>query len=122
MSLDGLTAVVTGAAAGIGRSCAIRLAQDGADVAVMDRNEDGLAETATTIEATGRRCVAIPVDLTDRAALEAAFAEASTTLGTISVLHSNAGGPPGVAARTFAKSSYEQFDRFIALNLTQNVD
>ena len=66
MSLEGQNAVVTGAASGIGRACAVRLAQDGADVAIFDVDERGLADTAALIDDTGQRCVPVTVDLLDR--------------------------------------------------------
>ena len=73
MSLEGMNAVVTGSAGGIGRACAVRLAQDGADLAVLDIDGDGLAETAKLVEATGRRCLPVTLDLLDRDAIAAAF-------------------------------------------------
>ncbi|MEM7091750.1 MAG: SDR family NAD(P)-dependent oxidoreductase [Actinomycetota bacterium] len=115
-------AVVTGAGSGIGQACAQRLAEDGCQVAALDLDEAGLAETTARIEEAGHRCMAVTVDLLDRLALETAFATVRDQLGLISILHSNAGGTGGVASRTFAKSSYEQWDRYIALNLTQNID
>ena len=51
MSLEGKVAVVTGSAGGIGRACAIRLAQDGADVGLLDLKEAELAETKALVEA-----------------------------------------------------------------------
>ena len=72
-SEHGLSAVVTGAASGIGRACAIRLAQDGADVAVLDIDGEGLAETAKLVEGAGRSCLPVTLDLLDREAIEAAF-------------------------------------------------
>lgn len=122
MSLAGQVAVVTGAAKGIGRACAVRLAHDGADVAILDIDEAALAETEAQVEAEGVRCEAIGLDLTDRDQIVAAFERVTTTLGPVSVLHSNAGGAAGVQPRTFAKAAIEQFDQTIALNLTQNVD
>ena len=122
MSLDGQNAVVTGAASGIGRACAVRLAQDGADVAIFDVDERGLADTAALIDDTGQRCVPVTVDLLDRAAIGAAFTEVREQLGHVSVLHSNAGGTAGARVRTFANSDDDQWDTLTALNLGQNID
>jgi 3-hydroxybutyrate dehydrogenase len=65
MTLSGRTAVVTGGASGIGRACALRLAEDGASVVVLDRDEAGAAEVAGL--AGGR---AVGLDLTDLAAID----------------------------------------------------
>ncbi len=122
MSLDGMHAVVTGAASGIGRACAVRLAEDGADVAVLDIDEAGLVETAALVEATGRRCLPVAVDLLDRSAIVTAFDRVKAELGPVTVLHSNAGGTAGDRVRTFANSDDRQWDTMTALNLGQNVD
>lgn len=122
MSLAAQTAVVTGSAAGIGRACAIRLAEDGADIAALDIDDAGVRETARLVEATGRRCVPIAVDLLDRTSLSDAFAQVADELGSVSVLHSNAGGTGGEPVRTFAKSEVGQWDRLTQLNLGQNID
>ncbi|MEM9564932.1 MAG: SDR family NAD(P)-dependent oxidoreductase [Actinomycetota bacterium] len=122
MSLDGMRAVVTGSASGIGRACAVRLAEDGADVAVFDIDEAGLAETAALVEETGRRCLPVTVDLLDRAAIAEAFDRVNADLGPIAVLHSNAGGTAGERVRTFAKSDDRQWDTMTTLNLGQNID
>lgn len=115
-------AVVTGAGSGIGRACAQRLAVDGATVALLDVDEAGLEETVALIEGEGHRCLPVGVDLVDRADLERAFGVVRDRLGPVTVLHSNAGGAGGAPTRTFAKSDYGQWDRMIALNLTQNID
>ena len=117
-----MNAVVTGAAGGIGRACAIRLAEDGADVAVLDLDAEGIGETAARIEALGRRALAIELDLLERPAIEEAFARVKSQLGRIAVLHSNAGGSLRRNERTFVKSDYEQWDYMTALNLRQNID
>jgi 3-hydroxybutyrate dehydrogenase len=67
MTLDGRTAVVTGGASGIGRACALRLAQEGATVVVLDRDEAAAATVATEI---GGRARAITADLTDLDAID----------------------------------------------------
>ena len=122
MSLEGKNAVVTGSASGIGRACAIRLAQDGADVAVLDVNAEGLAETAKLVEQTGRRCVPVTVDLLDRDAIEAAFGRVRSELGSVGILHNNAGGSLRRDIRTFAKSKPDQWDYMLGLNLNQAAD
>ncbi len=122
MSLEGKVAVVTGAATGIGRACAVRLAQDGADVAVLDLNAEGLDETVRLIESEGRKGLAVVVDLLDREALKGAFARVRDALGAVGILHNNAGGSLRSDVRPFAKSSADQWDYFIALNLTAAAD
>lgn len=64
-NLSGKTAIVTGASKGIGRSIALLLAQNGADIALMARNEEGLKEVAKEIESTGQKALPVSVDLTD---------------------------------------------------------
>jgi NAD(P)-dependent dehydrogenase (short-subunit alcohol dehydrogenase family) len=122
MSLEGMIAVVTGAASGIGRASAIRLAQDGADIAVLDLNEEGIVETARDVEATGRRCLPVAVDLLERSEISAAFARVREELGHVSILHNNAGGSLRRDIKTFAKSDPDQWDYMVTLNLRQAVD
>lgn len=122
MSLEGSVAVVTGSASGIGRASAIRLAQDGADIAVLDINEEGLAETASGVKAAGRRCLPLKVDLLEREEITDAFARVEEELGRVSILHNNAGGSLRRDIRTFAKSDADQWDYMVTLNLRQAVD
>ena len=71
MRLSGKTVLITGAARGIGQAIAERLAAAGADVAVADLRRGMLDETVSRIEAHGRRAVAIEVDVTQRAQVDA---------------------------------------------------
>ncbi len=122
MSLEGMNAVVTGAASGIGRACAVRLGQDGADVAVLDIDAEGLAETAKQVEGVGRRCLPVTVDLLEREAIAAAFDRVKSELGPVAILHNNAGGSRRRDIRTFRKSGSDQWDYMLGLNLGQVAD
>ncbi len=72
--LTGRTAFVTGAASGIGRACAVLLAEAGATVHCADRDNQGLDETATLVKDTGGTAHTHPLDVTDRARLKEAVA------------------------------------------------
>jgi NAD(P)-dependent dehydrogenase (short-subunit alcohol dehydrogenase family) len=90
--LGGLVALVTGASAGIGRHLAEGLAARGAAVAGLARGGDRLrAAMAEVAEATGARTLAVPADVTDAAAVEAAVAEVTRELGPVGLLVNNAG-------------------------------
>ncbi len=91
-SLSGRNAVVTGGSRGIGRAIALALAEAGADVALTYRERVGDAQDVVRlIEALGRRAIAVPMDVTNRASVEAAAKDARGALGPISVLVNNAG-------------------------------
>lgn len=83
-------AVVTGASRGIGRTIAVRLGRGGATVCLIARTERDIGEVAAGIEAAGGRARSIAADVTDRGAVERAFATAQE-LGPISLLVNNAG-------------------------------
>ena len=82
---------MSGAANGIGRASALRLAREGTDLAVIDREGDPLQEVARTIEALGRRVLPITADWTDAAAVRDAFAAARLEFGRIDILFNNVG-------------------------------
>ena len=90
--LTGKKALVTGASRGIGRGIALAYARAGADVALLARNADLLAEVAAEVEALGRRAVVASVDVLDADATRAATTEAIAALGGLDVLVNNAGG------------------------------
>jgi len=112
--LDGKVAVVTGASSGLGVACAIGLAEAGADVVVAARRAEALQETAKRIEATGRRALAVPTDVTDPEACKALIAAAVAEFGRVDVLVNNAGIGTAVPA---LRETPEQFRSVIDLNL-----
>lgn len=84
-------AVVTGAARGIGAAVAVRLADDGLDVAVLDLDADACAETVAAVQAKGRNALAVGADVSDEASVVKAVAAIAENLGAPSVLVNNAG-------------------------------
>ncbi len=91
MSTTPRTAVVTGAARGIGAGIAKRMAADGHAVAVLDLDEGSCATTVSAIEDAGGKALAVGVDVSDPAAVEAAVARIAETLGPPTILVNNAG-------------------------------
>ncbi|GAA3723248.1 bifunctional rhamnulose-1-phosphate aldolase/short-chain dehydrogenase [Plantactinospora mayteni] len=89
-ALAGRVALVTGGGSGIGAAIARRLAAEGACVVVADRNVEGAATVAGEIGNTDR-AVAVPVDVTESAGIEAAFAEAALAFGGVDLVVNNAG-------------------------------
>ena len=90
--LDGRVAVVTGAARGLGRATALGLARFGADLAICDRDEEGLASCRDEIEALGRRCHVAVLDVREEEPVREFMAGVRDALGAIDVLVNNAGG------------------------------
>jgi 7-alpha-hydroxysteroid dehydrogenase len=93
--LDGGAALITGAGAGIGAGIARGFAEAGADVAIVARSAGALAAVKAEIEALGRRCVAIPMDVTEADAPARIVRAAHEGLGKLTVLVNNVGGLGG---------------------------
>ncbi|MDT8317316.1 MAG: 3-oxoacyl-[acyl-carrier-protein] reductase [bacterium] len=91
MKLEGRKALITGAAQGIGKTVALLLASEGADVAVSDINMELAAETCREIEKMGRHSVAIKGNVADSDSAETMVKEAAEKLGGLDILVNNAG-------------------------------
>lgn len=89
--MEGRVAVVTGAARGIGRAVARKLAEDGFDVAAVDLDADACRHTVQTVEASGRRALAVAVDVADAEQVTEGVRAVVEELGPPSVLVNNAG-------------------------------
>jgi NAD(P)-dependent dehydrogenase (short-subunit alcohol dehydrogenase family) len=111
--LTGRTALITGAASGIGRATAVLLARAGAAVHCADRDEKGLAHTTTLIEEAGGSAWAHPLDVTDRTALGSAVAAAVRTGGSLDI----AAAIAGIMHRsTVLETEDADLDRVLAVN------
>jgi 3-oxoacyl-[acyl-carrier protein] reductase len=91
MALSGRTAFVTGASQGIGRACSLKLAAEGATVALAARNQEKLAEVGRQIAAAGGKAVPFPLDVADEEQIKATFKAALGQFGKIDILVNNAG-------------------------------
>ncbi len=94
MRFDGKVGLVTGGGSGIGRAVAIGFAQRGGMVGVADVNRDGAASVAAEIKAAGGTAIAIAVDLTQPAEIEAMVTQTLDAFGRLDMLHNNAFGVP----------------------------
>src|SRR5258708_1534811 len=92
-SLDGKSAIVTGAGSGVGRVSALRFAQEGAKVVVADINIDNAKEAVREIESGGGSAIAIGVDVSDEQQVQAMIAAAVEQNGRLDILFNNVGIP-----------------------------
>ena len=114
LQLEGKVCVVTGAAGGIGIGIARELAQVGARVALLDRDEPGAAKAAADIASTGARAIAVACDITDKADVERAAATVGRELGRCDVLVNNAAT---IYAAALMDIELERWNRLMAVNL-----
>src|SRR5260370_3333111 len=108
------TALVTGGARGIGRACALVLADSGFDIALVDLLEKEMAATARDIEARGKRTLTFQADVSDFARAHAIVEQVITKWSQLDVLLNNAGAPN---PKPILEISEAEFDRTIAVNL-----
>ena len=113
--LAGKRAIVTGAASGIGRASASIFAEEGARVILVDRDADGLAATAESIESSGGTAIAVAADVSDEAAVKEYCGRCVSEWGGIDVLYANAGILDD--ARSLLEQSPETWQKVLAVNL-----
>ena len=113
---DGAAASVTGGAHGIGRACAVRLADEGARVAVLDLDEGAAQDVVSQLaQHGGRPHLAVQMDVTERSSVDQAIGRAAGELGGIDTLVNVAGGD--VEHGTFEDLDDEMWTRMLELNL-----
>ena len=117
IDLTGKTAIVTGAASGIGRGISLVLAEQGADVVLADMNSHGAQNVATELSERGHRAIAVATDVADRESVADMVAESLEEFGKIDILVNDAGviGAPDWWEREFP--SDEDWDVTLAVNL-----
>lgn len=115
MSLQGRTALITGASQGIGRACALTLATAGVRVALAARNEAKLAETAAEIRATGGTAEIFIIDLSNEESIKTGAKAVLTQFGPIEILVNNAGVTKDVLLLRMKRTDW---DDVLATNLT----
>jgi len=115
MAQDDRVAVVTGAASGMGVAIAEQLAAGGHRVALLDQNGDAAQREAESLRAHGARTLAAAVDVTDRAAVDDAFAKVRAELGPVAIVVTSAGID---AFEPFPKITTASWERVLAVNLT----
>lgn len=120
-SLNGKVAVVTGAGGrgnSIGRAYALGLSGAGATVVVADLNKDGASQVADEITSAGGRALAVQVDISDRASVDAMAAAAKAAFGGVDILVNNAALMVEIVQHPAMQISLEMWNRAIAVNVT----
>jgi NAD(P)-dependent dehydrogenase (short-subunit alcohol dehydrogenase family) len=115
LQLSGKVAFITGGGTGIGRACALAFAREGALVAVVGRRKEPLDKVAGEIAAAGGKSLALSCDVTERASVEGALAQAEKHFGWLDTIVNNAGA---VVVATVEHTSDEDWNRVLTVNLT----
>ena len=115
MRLEGKIALVTGSAHGIGKAVALRLAEQGADLVLVDVDAGALAEVVAQVEACGRRVLSSNADVTLGDEVEALVEKVLGAFGRVDLLINNVGGSRG--PRQIEATQEEDFDEVVRLNL-----
>ncbi|HLC01878.1 MAG TPA: SDR family NAD(P)-dependent oxidoreductase [Anaerolineales bacterium] len=115
MRLEGKIALVTGSAHGIGKAVALRLAEQGADLVLVDVDAGALAEVVAQVEASGRRVLSSNADVTLGDEVEALVEKVLGAFGRVDLLINNVGGSRG--PRQIEATQEEDFDEVVRLNL-----
>ena len=114
MRLKDKRVIVTGAGQGIGRSIALKMAQEGADVIIAEMNPDTGNQTKKEVEALGRKALSFPVDVADQKQVRGMVEEVLKIWGKIDILVNNAGFDRGA---TLLKVKEEDWDAVLGVHL-----
>lgn len=115
--LSGKTAIITGAAGGLGRAFALGFAERGANVVVADMNEAGSAETVSLIEAAGGKAIAVKTNVTDKASVDAMAEVAVSAFGGLDILVNNAAIYATIERANFWEIDPNEWDKVMAVNV-----
>lgn len=115
--LSGKTAIITGAAGGLGRAFALGFAQRGANVVVADMNVSGMDETVSLIEAAGGKAIAIATNVTDKGSVESMADAAVSHFGSLDVLVNNAAIYATIERANFWEIDPAEWDKVMAVNV-----
>jgi NAD(P)-dependent dehydrogenase (short-subunit alcohol dehydrogenase family) len=125
MKLEGKVAIVTGGGAGIGEGIAICLAEEGADVAVIDISKERADAVAAKVKAAGRKSLAIVANCMDAKDVNQSVKKVFDTFGKIDILVTNVGGEArfykGWTGNRFTEIIKDEWDENIELNLKSNI-
>lgn len=113
--LEGKTALVTGAASGIGQACAVEFARMGADIALVDRSTDGLASVAAAVRTAGTRSLPLTADVTAPGEIDEAVARVVRDWGRLDIAVNSAGIAHAAPAAELAD---EDWARVLDVNAT----
>jgi 3-hydroxybutyrate dehydrogenase len=114
MNLKGKSAIVTGAASGIGRTIAELLAGQGVSVAIADASQDAVQSVAAAIECAGGRAIGVAMDVTNEVAVNSATDRVASVFGGVDILVSNAGAQ---IVNPFEMYSFADWKKMLAIHL-----
>ena len=116
MNGNGRIAMITGAGTGVGRACTLAMLREGWSVVLAGRRPEPLEKTKADAGADGERALAVPVDVSDPASVEALFARTREAFGRLDFLFNNAGvNAPGIPMEEL---TVEQWQNVVDVNLT----
>lgn len=115
MEFSGKTAMITGAAVGIGRACAIRLAQEGAALLLLDRDAAALDVLQQELAGYGTPILACPCDVSDAAAVQQAVVAATERFGGVDILINNAA--VWRSSKPFLELTQADWQQYLSVNV-----